>query len=253
MNCQDFAGITRDYAREDTRDYAREDTRDYAREDTRDYAREEWISASAREEARRHLAVCESCRKRLEDDAALSAALAMAARESRTLEATPAVESAVLEAFRRARPSARRSFAAPLWWAAAAAVLLLAALLWPRRPQQPASPHVAVRDAPPAHLLQTEEAPSLKSESPLAPLAGRITPRSHPAPRRAENVTQFIPLRYGKPVESGETLQVVRITLRRADLLRLGLPVAPDGGAGLVKADVLLGEDGLTKAIRFVY
>ncbi|MBV6433630.1 MAG: hypothetical protein IANPNBLG_03821 [Bryobacteraceae bacterium] len=170
------------------------------------------------------------------------------ARESRTLGAPPEVESAVIEAFRKAKPSTRPSFGVPLWAAAAALLAAIVPWLWHPRPASPG----AVRNPPPVHLEAEGASPS-KPESRPSPLAGRTAPRPQAAPHHTENVTQFIPLRYGKPVESGETLQVVRITLRRADLLRLGLPVAPDDGAGLVEADVLLGEDGLTKAIRFVY
>ncbi|MCC6363452.1 MAG: hypothetical protein IT165_07990 [Bryobacterales bacterium] len=238
MNCQDFAAITRDYARECSHEEGIE----------------KCISASAREQARRHLAACEPCRRRLEDDAALSAALAMAAKESRTLEAPQAAESAVLEAFRKTRRPPGMPLRPGLWWAAAVAVLCLAAFLWPRnRHPQAALPEVASRRAPVQEAVQPAVPPAPETRvQPASPEPGTI-PRSRPLARPEENVTQFIPLRYGKPVESGETLQVVRITLRRADLLRLGLPVAPDGGSGLVKADVLLGEDGLTKAIRFVY
>jgi len=69
----------------------------------------------------------------------------------------------------------------------------------------------------------------------------------------SERVTEFVPLRYGKPVEPGELLQVVRIQLDRRELLRLGIPIPPDGGLASVRADVILGEDGMAKAIRFVY
>jgi hypothetical protein len=41
--------------------------------------------------------------------------------------------------------------------------------------------------------------------------------------------------------------------MRRSELMRLGLPVAPDAASAYIQADVLLGEDGLAKAIRFVY
>jgi hypothetical protein len=68
----------------------------------------------------------------------------------------------------------------------------------------------------------------------------------------AELVTEFFPLRYGKPLEAGETLQMIRIHVPQSEMIRLGLPVAPEPALA-VKADVLLGEDGLAKAIRIVY
>jgi hypothetical protein len=68
-----------------------------------------------------------------------------------------------------------------------------------------------------------------------------------------ERVTEFVPLRYGKPVEPGELLRVVRIPLDGRELMRMGIPVPPDSGVITVKADVIVGEDGMAKAIRFVY
>jgi hypothetical protein len=68
-----------------------------------------------------------------------------------------------------------------------------------------------------------------------------------------ERVTEFVPLRYGKPVEPGELLQVVRIPLDRRELMRMGIPIPPDSVLVGVKADVIVGEDGMAKAIRLVY
>jgi hypothetical protein len=69
----------------------------------------------------------------------------------------------------------------------------------------------------------------------------------------AESVTEFIPLVTGAPgappLESG---QLVRVQLPRAALPSLGLPLNAERGNEPVKADVLLGNDGLARAIRFV-
>jgi hypothetical protein len=68
-----------------------------------------------------------------------------------------------------------------------------------------------------------------------------------------ESVTEFIPLVAGAPgatpLESG---QLVRVQLPRAALAPLGLPLNAERGNEPVKADVLLGNDGLARAIRFV-
>jgi hypothetical protein len=72
-------------------------------------------------------------------------------------------------------------------------------------------------------------------------------------PNEAESVTEFIPLVAGAPsatpLESG---QLVRVQLPRAALASLGLPLNAERGNEPVKADVLLGNDGLAHAIRFV-
>lgn len=68
-----------------------------------------------------------------------------------------------------------------------------------------------------------------------------------------ESVTDFISLvagaPTGMPLESG---QLVRVQMPRAALASLGLPLNAERGNEPVKADVLLGGDGLARAIRFV-
>jgi hypothetical protein len=72
-------------------------------------------------------------------------------------------------------------------------------------------------------------------------------------PNEAESVTEFISLvadaPAGTPLESG---QLVRVQVPRAALASLGLPSNIERGNEPIKADVLLGGDGLARAIRFV-
>lgn len=69
----------------------------------------------------------------------------------------------------------------------------------------------------------------------------------------AESMTDFISLvadaPAATPLESG---QLVRVQVPRAALASLGLPLNAERGNEPVKADVLLGADGLARAIRFV-
>lgn len=67
-----------------------------------------------------------------------------------------------------------------------------------------------------------------------------------------EDTTDFIPLRYGddhEPMESGD---VIRVLMPRSALITLGLPVNVVRADEPVMADLLIGEDGLARAIRFV-
>ena len=65
-----------------------------------------------------------------------------------------------------------------------------------------------------------------------------------------ESVTPFVSLvASGAPLTSG---QLVRVSVPRSALASLGLPVNPASSSDAVKADVLLGDDGLAHAIRFV-
>jgi hypothetical protein len=68
---------------------------------------------------------------------------------------------------------------------------------------------------------------------------------------REEVTTEFLPLTYGglSQVDEG---QVVRIEVPRSALQSFGLPVNIERAGERVKADVLLGHDGVARAIRFV-
>ena len=70
--------------------------------------------------------------------------------------------------------------------------------------------------------------------------------------RAQEVATEFIPLMQGVPYPPAEEAHLVRVELPRAALASFGLPVGADSAGGRVKADVLLGEDGIARAIRFV-
>ena len=78
--------------------------------------------------------------------------------------------------------------------------------------------------------------------------------RSQPAPPvlAQEVTTGFFPLFYGS-VPTART-HLVRLELPREALARFGLTSADgiDRASGTVLADVLVGEDGLARAVRFV-
>ena len=70
--------------------------------------------------------------------------------------------------------------------------------------------------------------------------------------KRGEYATDFVPLNYGgvqKPMESGE---VIRMEMPRSTLIAFGLPVNVDSADAPVKAELLLGEDVMARAIRFL-
>jgi hypothetical protein len=75
------------------------------------------------------------------------------------------------------------------------------------------------------------------------PVANRIN---------SEIATDFIPLRYMSPASLQDGGQIVRVELPRSALANFGLPVNMDRYNERVKADVLVGVDGLAHAIRFV-
>ena len=74
-----------------------------------------------------------------------------------------------------------------------------------------------------------------------------------PMSERREVATAFMPLPYsGVPMNDGH---VVRMRVPRASLVSFGLVPADsfdDAASGTVLADVVVGDDGLARAVRFV-
>ncbi len=96
------------------------------------------------------------------------------------------------------------------------------------------------------------------NEAPFAPrtmAAGRPARRSasQPAPREQQMVaTEFVPLERGGFIEPMDRGQLVRMQVPRMAMRNAGFPVREDRLSEPVLADVLVGEDGTARGIRFV-
>ena len=151
-----------------------------------------------------------------------------------------------------------------LWMLSAAAVLLLVAalLFWrsgrsvesgklgssqqtPSAPQQDLQPSAPSSKPEPDGRRIAESVPS-RNRSPVAPRPRR--PRS----RSTEVATEFFPLTFIADSAALETGQVVRVRIPRSALVTFGVPMNVDRAGELVKADVVIGDDGLARAIRFI-
>ena len=145
------------------------------------------------------------------------------ADNDREKEAPPQVELRLKAAF-------RRKYKRRIWpyFVAAAAV---AALFFVRVPK-PQTMEIAVV-TPPVPVL------------PVAKPVARLKPRPP-----QELVTEFYPLMEDPPpFEHGELL---RVSLPAAAMRSVGVPVSEDRLTETVQADVLVGQEGLARAIRFV-
>jgi hypothetical protein len=82
------------------------------------------------------------------------------------------------------------------------------------------------------------------SSSPKRPRAPRVQPVQR------EVVTEFFPLvDYAPPFERGE---LVRMRVPASTMRAVGLPVREDRLSDPVQAEVLVGQEGMARAIRFV-
>ena len=82
---------------------------------------------------------------------------------------------------------------------------------------------------------------------------GGLARTASAADARAQEVaTEFIPLVQPGSYAQAEEGHLVRVELPRSALASFGLPVNAEAAEGRVKADVLMGQDGVARAIRFV-
>lgn len=173
------------------------------------------------------------------------AGLEALAEKDRRKGVSPIVELHLLQAFRTRRQ--KRAF--PSWAAvcsiAAAAILTVVAVQ--DRPRH--IPGQAVNTAP---ATLAPAATSTARKVAMRPIMPKRTPKPIriEAPTATEMVTDFFPLMDpAPPFDRGEILRVqVPATAMRA----VGLPVGDDHLADQIQADVLVGEEGLPRAIRFV-
>ena len=243
-------------------------------------ARGELVDAVMLEEARSHAAICVECGSRLADEMRLTEGFKLLAKsdEARGLDGFD--ETRLRLAFRArvagSTPDRRQGFsytrlAAGI--AAAAVVLFGASLIW--RPTQvgTADPGQPVAKVTPSVEVETsaKEDVTPSEHVPLVPMVAsarshRVRPSARvdgsyvdarlgefrPANYEPEETTEFIPTIQGSDLAPLTSGQVVRVMVPKSAMSYFGLPVNVDRANERVAADVLLGDDGLARAIRFV-
>ena len=248
-------------------------------------ARNEIMDAHDRDKALAHASVCKLCEEELTAQNQLSDSLRFLAKETKDARPEARLEERVLMAFRERTLEVSRSASGRrrYWAAAAAAVVLMAvgiaAWRWhaasvPRQTQQASAKETSPFSDPNNGVLtptSANQTPSPKSYVAVTPR--RVIPRRHlkpqtdqpkvarkseessvPAitPETQEVVTHFVSLGYGSALDLQDGAQMVRVELPRSALARFGLPMNIDRADERIKADVLVGTDGLARAIRFV-
>src|SRR6185369_14078066 len=81
------------------------------------------------------------------------------------------------------------------------------------------------------------------------PELARMTKRA-PA---SETVSEFIPLTELADATAISSGTIFRVEMPRASLIAMGLPLNAERAHETVKADIVVGDDGLARAIRLVY
>jgi hypothetical protein len=157
-------------------------------------------------------------------------------------EAPASVELALLAQFRK-----RKARRIQIRWAASIAAVFLVAVFIPRsKPVPPPAPRLAHIVVPEFPRVQVP----VRSVAARRPRAARRQPG--PAQPHDEIATRFYPLQDAATLSPFEYGTLVRIQLPRSALRVVGLPVNEDRLSERINADVLLGQDGLARAVRFV-
>ena len=234
-----------------------------------DIARDQMMDAGARTQALAHTSECLNCADHLKAEQRLTADLRELVSATKDLTASAAVWENLSASF-DTRGVAQVTTNRRRWIYAAsaiAAMLLLTFAFLPtiRRHRQPPNVEVsnptnstAVRAIQPTK--DTETGPRRDDLAVSVKQKPQVIPHRHLPVRQTatpqlsqpkEIATDFIPLTYGD-AELGPDAQMVRVELPRSAMASFGLPVNMDRADQRVKADVLLGSDGLARAIRFV-
>jgi hypothetical protein len=221
------------------------------------------LEATALDAALEHAQACGRCARQLYQARALAVALQAVARADQHRQASAETETRLLLAFREGKgPQTARTWRG--WMAAAAAIILAAGigLIWRHTAaagRRSAARTTASAPAPGAPQASAQLTPALTVSPPYrsAPDHGkdvRAAKANASASSESQNeeLADFIPLPYADPDAPLVSGEVVRIRLSEADLGLLGVPVSEDATARSLTADVVIGDDGVARAIRFV-
>jgi hypothetical protein len=89
----------------------------------------------------------------------------------------------------------------------------------------------------------------------LAWQASRPGPALEPVIRRArpvETMTEFVTVPGTETLSAAVEVSVLRVEVRKGDLRPYGFDVPPGVAAELVRADFVIGDDGVARAVRLV-
>ncbi len=225
-------------------------------------ARDRLMDAATRERGLEHIRRCTPCATLLVEERALSRDLRALSARCAAEEIPERIEAALLAAFRQAPAQTRRSaptIVAPRrrrWLLAVAALALLtfgiSLAAWIASSHKGGAPAIGTTGggAPPTSV----PAPHEKSDQTRPQVAEILPPdRRIPAPRSERRQKRSATVMQGGELIPFEGGQLVRVRMPRSNLIPLGIPLDQERASETIKADVLLSNDGLARAIRLVY
>jgi hypothetical protein len=168
------------------------------------------------------------------------------------LQAPPQVERALVAALRRRH---RRMMAGRIALASAlaAAVLLGLHLTRPVEPRVPSPVSANVRET-----FASDPLPTVAAPPPVVAKTAKRQRIRRSAPKPAEQKlavreqNDFIPVGPWQAMEPMERGSIIRVRLPKSSLPGFGIPVSADRWNESIPADIVLGEDGTMRAVRFI-
>jgi hypothetical protein len=170
--------------------------------------------------------------------------------------APAALEGQLTEAFRRRhRKSLQRKWLlVPAAIAASVAIGFVLQISEHGKVEHGAAP-VAVKPAPPTPVEEpgTVTPVVVQKEKPRAKTRPARVPSRHLSvasakPRESVEEQPFVQIPYAPPFTTYDEGQILRVNMKGSSIRRMGIPVA----AQQVQADLLVGNDGLPRAVRLV-
>jgi hypothetical protein len=195
-----------------------------------------------------HARGCPKCTRILREQQSLSAAL-RAFADNETAELPEALESRLLAHF---DPPPRRRLTASRWAVVAltgAAAALVAAIFLVQAPSPPVKALAAVAPKP-AMSEKSPEPPIMPHTATIA--RRRRTQRPKPVEVASQDQLPFMPVPYAAPLLPTERLEIVRVNLPANALTSMGVPVIGLEPETRLNADLVIGENGLARAVRLV-
>jgi hypothetical protein len=132
-------------------------------------------------------------------------------------------------------------------------LLVVGVVGWSMFGKRPASPPTQARVTLSAPVASPELTRAI--EQPARTMNSRVRPLLRRAPATSvasvAAVTPFIQLRGEEDLAPLESGRVVRVEVQAATLIALGLPINVADASRSVEAELLIGQDGLARAIRF--
>jgi hypothetical protein len=251
MNCQEFENLVLDLARANL------------------------LDAAMHEQSLVHTRVCERCAARLAEERALFAGVRTVVAALSAEEAPARLEKVLLDAFRTqslspapptfvSMPGMNQS--SKRWAAVAAGILVLLSVMiigWRSATSDKHQDNDQTIVPAPTDTADPQVTPKISVQSQDDPKETAANPQGNQRKRKlrganrektdeTEVFTIFFILKEGEDLTALENLSLVRVELPGSAINEVGIPVVLQPPNSRIKADVVLGQDGLARAIRFV-